>query len=198
MIDKIRKTLKSRKITFLDKSNFFSVNLMIEILEKPHIIFEKRSNNLKTQPNEISFAGGKIEENETKIEAMYRETEEELGIKKDDLILLGELDTMVSSYNRVIYPFVTLINKEVTYTLNPYEVEYIIKVPLEYFLNNNPKSIMASTTLKIKDCKDFYEVLDYNFKKGIYPIYYYNYNDIRIWGITAKIIKNFIDIIKKA
>ena len=57
----------------------------------PEILYEVRAKDLDRQPGEVCFPGGQIEEGETPLEAALRETEEELGICRDDIEIVTEL-----------------------------------------------------------------------------------------------------------
>ncbi len=201
MIDTIYKLLKNRSPKILDNYRRYAVNIILEENEKNeyNIIFERRSLNLKVQPYEISLPGGKIENEETPLFAALRETEEELLISKDTLFLLGELDTLITSFNLIINPFVTINQSKPIETFNKDEVDSLIKIPLNFFIETEPEMHQSRTIIKVNS--DFpYKIVqngeNYKFRKGSYPIYFYNYNGTVIWGITAKIVKNFIDIIQ--
>lgn len=175
---------------------------LIEINNKIHILFEVRSKNLKTQPGEISFPGGMVEEGEEFSEAAIRETCEELNINNSNIKLIGELDYIVTPFNISIYPYLAIIENidldEINF--NKDEVESILTVPLDYFLNNNPLKYSLYINPNPEDNFPFHLIPKgkaYNWRTGTYSVYFYEYLDNIIWGITARITKNFIDIIKK-
>ncbi|MCT4595491.1 MAG: CoA pyrophosphatase [Anaeromicrobium sp.] len=179
----------------------FSVLIpLIEVDNRLHVLFEVRSSNLKVQPNEICFPGGKVEKNESYKECALRETREELNIPMDSIDLIGKLDTLVLPYNLTIYPFCGKINENIEHiSYSKDEVSSIFSVPLKFFLDKNPDTY--NTHIKVYTDEQFPHHLisggrDYNWRVGTYPVYFYKYNEHIIWGITAKIIKNFIDIIK--
>ncbi len=200
-LDKIRSKLQSRKSCPLDISNNFSVFLpLIYVGKELHILFEVRAKHLKTQPGEISFPGGLVEKGESFKKACIRETQEELNISKEDIKIIGELDYINSPYNFMLYVYCGIlegINRE-EIKPNHDEVDHIFTVPINFFLVNNP--IVHNVGIKIITPDDFpYHLIQngekYNWRKGNYPVYFYVYNDYIIWGITARIIKNFIDIL---
>ena len=171
-----------------------------------HLIYESRAKSLKNQPGEISFPGGAVEKNETFKEAAIRETCEELNVKKKKIKIcnnvIGELDYIITYFNFFLCPFIGTINgisvDDMKY--NSDEVDHIFTVPVDFFMNNEPSTYRVDLKAVIKE--DFpYELIpggkEYNFRKGIYSIYFYKYQENIIWGITAKITKNFIDIMKE-
>jgi 8-oxo-dGTP pyrophosphatase MutT (NUDIX family) len=182
--------------------HYFSVLIpLIEIEGETHLIYELRSQNLNTQPGEVSFPGGRIERGEEFSQAAVRECSEELLIPEEKIELLGEADYLITPFNFVIYAFVGKINinsiEEIK--VNNYEVEEIFTVPLAYFLEHQVEKYAA--ILKSEFDQDFpYHLLPqgekYNPRQGDYQIYFYRYQDRVIWGITAEITKSFIDILK--
>lgn len=198
---KIAKKIKDRPVSIEGINKEYSVFIpIIEVKNELHILFEIRSSKLKVQPNEICFPGGKLEKNETHSECALRETSEELLLTYDDLELMGEIDTLVLPYNSIIHPFVGVINKDINeIKYNKDEVYKIFSVPLNFFLNTKPDEYY--THLDINTTNDFpYHLIcggkNYNWGRGNYPVYFYKYNNQIIWGITAKILRNFIEIIK--
>jgi 8-oxo-dGTP pyrophosphatase MutT (NUDIX family) len=182
--------------------HYFSVLIpLIEIDGEIHLIYELRSQNLNTQPGEISFPGGRIERGEEFSQAAVRECSEELLIPEKKIELLGEADYLITPFNFVIYAFVGKINVDSIEEIkvNNYEVEEIFTVPLEFFLKHDVEKYAA--VLKSEFDQDFpYHLLPqgekYNPRQGDYQIYFYRYQGRVIWGITAEITKSFIDILK--
>ena len=64
--------------------------LLTEIKGTPNIIFEVRGKNLREQPGDICFPGGKIDKDETPKEAVIREIEEELGLSFKNVEIIKE------------------------------------------------------------------------------------------------------------
>jgi len=166
-----------------------------------HILYEVRGKHLDTQPGEISFPGGSVEENEGYREAAIRETSEELNIEQEKITIIGELDYIVSPYNFTIYPYVGLINgiNSEDIGFNKEEVDHIFTVPLDFLINSEP--ILHHAKLDTLLDEDFpYHMIqngkNYNWRKGKYPIYFYEYEKYIIWGMTARFTKNFVDILK--
>ena len=143
------------------------------------ILFTKRSNKVKDHKGEISFPGGVKEAKDKDIkETAIRETVEELGISRDHIEIIGELDDYLTVTNYLITPFVGVIDREVSFTnYNKEEIDSIIVLPLSLFLEN--------------DCHRE-ELLSDDHKVHIYEV-----KEHIIWGATASILYNFISIIKR-
>lgn len=164
------------------------------------IIYELRSNNI-TQPGEISFPGGGLEEGETYKQAAIRETMEELNIEKENIQVIGELDYLVSYDNVTIHCFLGIISGVVVDKIQPNkdEVDHIFTVPLDHFLETEPDTYYLGLKTVLND--EFpYNLIpngrDYSWRDGKRSVQFYYYKDYIIWGYTAKMTRQFIDIIK--
>lgn len=172
--------------------------LLLEENGEIFMILEKRALNLRQQPGDICFPGGKCELNETPKETALRETIEELNISKEDINFIGEMDYLITPYNSIMYPFVAKI-KHFNYSVNKDEVDHAFKIPLSFFFNNNPRYYELKVGPHLDE--NFpYELINggrnYKFSSGKIDEYFYIYENHIIWGFTALIIKNFIDLLK--
>lgn len=163
------------------------------------ILFEVRASTLKHQPNEICFPGGKIDEYESPVDAAIREFYEELGVSNSSYEIISELDLFISPNNLIIHPFVALINRPLSLSINQSEVNHTFTVPIDYLLKYKPDIYMNQVTTT--PAKDFpYNLIPngnkYNFAKGSYKTLFYKYDDYIIWGITATILNNFLEKIR--
>ena len=201
-IERIRKLIKDRTPKPIDINREYSV--LIPIIDKNNrleIIFELRSNNLNTQPGQISFPGGEVEEKESFKEAAIRETMEELNIGEENINVIGELDYLVSYGNIIIRCFlgtISGINVE-NIVPNPDEVDHIFTVPLDFFLENEPDIYYLDLKTVLND--EFpYNLIpkgrEYNWRRGKHTVMFYQFKDYVIWGFTASMIKSLIDILK--
>jgi coenzyme A diphosphatase NUDT7 len=173
---------------------------LIEVGGEVHILMEVRADTLRRQPGEISFPGGMLEKGENPLQAAVREAVEELVIQEHNISVLGPLDYVVTPFNNFIYPYVGLINGVEASDLkgNRSEVNRLFTVPLDYFLDCVPQN--HPMQVYIMPDRDFpYHLIpngsNYKWRKGQYPTYFYIYQGVVIWGITARIIKNMTDIL---
>ncbi|MHA1270522.1 MAG: NUDIX hydrolase [Candidatus Helarchaeota archaeon] len=182
----VKQKLSNRKKMKLYFPDFrkSAVILLYHIKEgMPYIIFERRQKNLKCHSGEISLPGGAIEPDKDKstLDTVLRETEEELGIKRSKINIIGEIDDMFTLTSRfIISPYVGEI-EDLTVNeivINHNEVAEFFEVPLNIFL----------------DKKNFFERF-WNIKNIQVPIYYYTYKNYVIWGATGYIINQFIQIL---
>jgi len=202
-IDRFKNELASRPKAYLDINNYFSVLLpLIYVEDELHILFQVRSLQLNSQPGEICFPGGRIEEMELPLESAIRETIEELNISDSQIEILGELDLLCTPFNTVLYPYCGLL-KDIadisTINFNRQEVDSIFTVPLQTLMEAEP--IIHPLAIRFEAGADFpYSLVDngknYKWKTGTYPVYFYQYREYVIWGLTAKILNHFLEVLK--
>jgi 8-oxo-dGTP pyrophosphatase MutT (NUDIX family) len=146
--------------------------------EQYYVLFTKRTSTVATHKGEISFPGGRYEKSDgSLLNTALRESAEEIGLKPAQVEILGELDdtiTVTSSY--VISPFVALIPYPYVFRLEKNETEEIIEVPLESLINQSP-----DRRVEYKDGKPL-------------DVYTYKYQGRIIFGATARILYQFLDI----
>jgi len=145
-----------------------------------HLLFTKRAPKVRYHQGHISFPGGVVDETDrSPEEAALREADEEIGLLKDDVEILGPIDdslTFVPPF--IVHPFVGFIPHPYPFNINPKEVEKTIEVPLKFFASQVSKT--ASTPAE--------------FERGIGYAEFRYYGEL-IWGTTASIVANFITIL---
>ncbi len=198
----IKETIKNKKSVILDIIYESAVIVpIIKVDGDYHILFQVRSFSLNTQPGEICFPGGRLEDNEDAFSCAIRETSEELNISKDNIEILGELDYLVTPFNMAIYSFCGILNDVQFNSIgyNKDEVSSIFSVPIKELLKQEPQ--VSNMTIHTEPIDNFpFQLVQngkaYDWKSGIYPVYFYKYKDHIIWGIIAKILKGFLDTLK--
>ena len=143
----------------------------------PTVLLTKRSILLKNHAGEISFPGGKFSNSDKSfLDTAIRETSEEIGIAINKNQVIGCLNPVYTHTSHIlIYPYIALI-KEITEKLRPnLEVEEIINFPIKKLKT----SILKDEQLSKINIKMFKFVLD----------------DYIIWGATARILKELLDVL---
>lgn len=201
-IEHIKEKLEKRIPQSMEEMSEFAVLIpLIKNQDNWELIYELRAIDMKTQPGEVSFPGGRLEDGETFEEAAIRETMEELNINRENINILGELDYLISYANLKIRCFLgTICGIDVDkIEPNPSEVDHLFTIPIDYILNTEPKGygLELQTTYNeefpynlIPDGKD------YKFRKSKRTIYFYQYNDYIIWGYTATMTKHLSKLLK--
>ena len=147
------------------------------------ILFTKRTNSVNNHQNQISFPGGSIEKKDLNPQAAaLRETEEEIGVKKTDIEILGELKARNTTTGFFIYPFVGFIHSLKDININKIEVERIIYIPLKWLLT--PENSYTETYYGQN-------------KRGQAITSFSDYDGEKVWGVTASLVEEFLEIVKK-
>ncbi len=186
MKERLKQALSQRqKSHIVDASRVLSA-VLIPIYYKQgqyYILFTKRTERVKDHKGEISFPGGAYEERDRMlVNTALRECAEEIGLVPEAVELLGELDdfvTITSGY--IISPFVAAIPRPYPLKVDPREVEEVIEVPISALLD---KDCLRQETDTIDD--------------QVVPACFYQYQGKVIWGATAKILNQFLDIFTQA
>lgn len=165
-----------------------------------HLLFERRALTLSSQPGEICFPGGIVEKGEHPKVAAIRETCEELNLSEDQIRLIGQIDSVMTSFDMLIHCYVGVLEiefEQISHSIS--EVDELLLVPLDYLLNVQPETYKISSKFDL-DIDFPFEAIpngkNYNFKNTHYPIVFYNYEAITIWGLTARMVHNLIDLLK--
>lgn len=166
---------------------------LVKINNEVFILFEVRAKKLNSQPGDICFPGGRIDENETPKEAAEREMYEELGVK--NVSIINELDTVVRYDGIIIHPFLGSIEDVNEIKINESEVDHVFYVPLEYLFAH--EYLEVNSKINIDRPKEFpYHLIvnkeNYKFREGSHRSLFYKYEDYNIWGITAEMLHNFL------
>lgn len=203
MLEKVNK-LKGRSAKILGQEHALDFAVLLPLVyvdNKINVLFQKRASNLMHQPGEISFPGGKIEEYDGSPEkAAVRETCEELGLQPNNIEVIAPLDINVSPFNVIVYPFVGFIDNIQNVIPSPDEVEEVFCVPLEHLLENAP--IKHNMWLNVDAEQDFpFDLIpqgkNYPFGKAYIPQLFWIWQEYVIWGLTARILNNYIALLKK-
>lgn len=209
MINKLQDELK-KPPTLNGREDFKQASVLVPLIKinnELHILFEKRSSKIN-QGGEVCFPGGAVDLKYDKSteETAVRETSEEIGISKDNIRLLGQLDMVFMPSGVVVDAFVGILNIEdiKNLNINENEVEYIFTVPLNYFISTEPEifetylKILPSTinskgeeviTFPAKNL-GLPEIYHKPWGNAKHKLYLYKYNNEIIWGATAKIIED--------
>ncbi len=143
------------------------------------LLFTVRASSLRRQPGDISFPGGAIDrEDASALTAALRESEEEVGLKRSDVDVLGQLDEMPTITGFRITPFVGLVNGPYTFHQN-HEVEQLLLVPLSTLREPGAVSV---------------EQREIGPGRRI-PVYHYRYGEHDIWGITGRLVKELLELL---
>lgn len=147
------------------------------------ILLNLRSSTVAEHKNEIAFPGGRLEPEDVDIQACaLREAHEEMGIQATDVTVLGHLDVVVTRTGYAVSPIVGIIPSPYEFEVSVDEVQEVIEVPLIELLD--PKNIRHEARL--------------NFLQDLEETLSFAYEDKLIYGATAKIINQLLELIFEA
>lgn len=145
------------------------------------VVLCKRTDNVPHHKGQICFPGGSRESGDNSLlDTALREADEEMGIKRQDVQVLGRMDPVPTMTKFIITPYVCAVPMNYEFTPDTFEVEEIFNVPLQTFLEFE-KYRMAETV----------------FQGSSYPVFFIDYTDRTIWGATAKILRKFAELVKR-
>lgn len=135
------------------------------------LLFARKNPSLKYHGNQITFPGGKIDQNESPYEAALRELKEEVSISERHVTKIGLIDSQYTPVsNFTVSPFVCKIDLKATIKPDNHEIVELYKFHLEdLYTSKKPDPTLGE--------------------------HQYVLNGVRIWGLTARILDNFFRII---
>lgn len=203
-LTQIKSKLNEHRLNGEASYKYYSVLIpFVNVDGEPHLLYEVRSENLRSQPGEVCFPGGRIETDENPEATAIRETCEELGISPDQIEVYDEIESIITPFNVVIYLFVgeLKIDSIDTLNFNKDEVQRVFTVPLSHFLSNDPDAYYVKSEFSFPEDFPFHKIprgRSYNWRNGNYPIFFYDFSDEVIWGMTARMTRNLVETLNKS
>ena len=146
-------------------------------IEFPELIYTQRSSHLSTHSGEVSFPGGKADEIDLNLfGTALRESNEEISLNSKDVTELGKLNYLISRHKIEVNPFIATVDRPQVLTPNE-EIQEIFTVPLDFLLD--PANIQR-------------EVIER--QGGVWQVPSWNIKNQKIWGLTAMITVNFLNV----
>lgn len=170
LLQQLKRRLVDYQGRIIEQPTMAQAGVLVAITEEdePKLVLTRRADHLSTHSGEVAFAGGKKDAADPDIVfTALREAHEEIALPSDKVQIIGQLDQVFSRFGYIVTPVVGLVSAEQEYIANPDELDAVFKVPLNFFLENDPD--------------------DY-FKRGNFAIPSYQFDGYRIWGLTAMMI----------
>ena len=143
--------------------------------QAPHLVLTRRRAEMRRHAGEISFPGGRHDPQDAHLsDTALREAEEEIGLLRSQVTLLGELpptSTFATGY--LIHPFIGLIPAGQLWRLSPREVDAVIELPVQRLRESRTRTRL--------------ERRGFTFETDAYVV-----DEHLIWGATARIIENLL------
>ena len=170
-----------------DRSDLISAAVLVPVTAGPggatgpHILFSKKSAAVPHHKGQFAFPGGIVEQRDgSRVETALREAWEEIRLPADAVEVLGMLDdTETRATQFVITPVVGIVTRPVVFQPDGREIELVIEVPLE--------TLRDPTIFRT----ELWEVGGVGHDVHFYDV---SVEDV-IWGATARILKQFLDIV---
>jgi len=202
MAEELSGLLEGRRPGLMDVQGEYAVLVpLVECGDGLSLLYEVRSRTMRRQPGEVCFPGGRVEGAESPEACALRETEEELSIPPSAVRVLGRLDFIAHRAGFVMYPVLGLVERGAVdrMTLNPGEVDETFLVPLKHLLEHPPMEY--SYELLPQPGEDFpYETVgiprDYRWQRGREVVPVYPWKENAIWGLTGRITRHLIQLIR--
>jgi 8-oxo-dGTP pyrophosphatase MutT (NUDIX family) len=151
---------------------------VFDVAGRPHLILTKRTDSLSTHRGQVSLPGGRRDPGDpSPADTALRETEEELGIPRERIRVLGMLDdvaTFVSNF--IVTPVVGVLDARPVTVPNPGEIARVIEVPLDRVLAVDATLPPGAGVRELR-----------------YPL-----DGEDVWGATARILRGFSDLVRGA
>jgi 8-oxo-dGTP pyrophosphatase MutT (NUDIX family) len=121
--------------------------VLIPIVERQaglRVLFTRRADHLARHAGQVSFPGGRLHEgDDDEVAAALRETEEEVGLSRTFVTVMGELDRYETGTGFAIHPFVGLVRDGFALKIDSAEVAEVFEVPLAFLMdpaNHEPRT----------------------------------------------------------
>ena len=184
----IKQALSKRVKKRIDDSRRRRSAVLMPLFERDGqycLLFTRRTDEVNYHKGQICFPGGGISsQDKTAQETALRESFEEIGIRPEDVEILGELDDMYTvASDFIITPFVGVIPGSYHFVSNPTEVKEILSIPLNAFWKETRFWLEGSS------------LIGSNGAAHPYDAHFFEYQCNVVWGATARILKGFLDML---
>lgn len=203
-LESVKEKIGRHRRGLLDAGRYRTSAVFIPLLTPKEgscsVLFTVRSPKLLTQPGEICFPGGHVSPADAcEEDTAVRETCEELGLDPADLEVWGSLDVLVSPFGQIIYPFAGFLRKPEAIRPNPAEVEEVFVAELPFLLTLVPQYHEITFRVHPPETFPFHRIpqgRNYPWRPAVWPELFYDIHGRTVWGITARILHHFLNIVQ--
>jgi 8-oxo-dGTP pyrophosphatase MutT (NUDIX family) len=157
--------------------------VLIPLLLQPNglsVLLTQRTTHLRDHGGQISFPGGRMDpEDAGPNETALRESEEEIGLERERVEIIGQLPEYLTVSGYSVTPIIGLVKPQAEYVLDEFEVADIFEVPLSFLMD--PAN---------------HQVRVWQSEQGSRRFYSMPYEGRFIWGATAGILRNLYHLLK--
>lgn len=145
---------------------------------EPKLILTRRASHMSMHSGEVAFPGGKQDKTDASlVETALRESQEEIGLMPQDVQVIGQTGTVISRFGIEVTPVVGIVAEDTKLVANTEELDRIFQVPVHFFLK-----------------KENLQYDRWQEKGVVYDIPRFQYQEYPIWGLTAIMLTEFLNI----
>ena len=185
MLDELRRRVQAHSPLALPSDRPFpeaAVLMPITRSDEPQLVLTLRASHLSTHGGEVAFPGGRRDPGDHDLlRTALRESEEEIGLPPGLVEVVGPLSPLVSRFGIKVTPYVGVVPDFVEYQPNDAEIAAVFSVPLAFF-REDPREVTHR--------------IDYQGRSWYVPSY--QYNDYKIWGLTAIMVVELVNLLYDA
>ncbi len=185
LLERARAALASYRPLTIEEPGTVPAAVLVPIYLKDgqaHVLLTERTHHVEHHKGQISFPGGARDpEDPDLLTTALRESFEEAGIRPEDVEVIGRLDDIVTITNYLVTPYVGVLRCQSGYQFSPHprEVASLLEVPLPHLLDWRNMEL---------------ELRHWRGTPVLAPAF--RWNGYHIWGATARILKQFLDLLQ--
>lgn len=142
------------------------------------VVFTRRTESVEHHRGQISFPGGGEEPGDATLwHTALRESEEELGIRPEDVLALGRLTPLTTSTNFYVEPFVAAIPQPYVFRPAEAEIAEVLEIPVAALMD---PSVLEERRLPGRE----------------EPVLFFHHGDQVIWGVTARMVAELLEALQ--
>jgi 8-oxo-dGTP pyrophosphatase MutT (NUDIX family) len=179
LADKLARTLRYRSAQTVTGNGYQPAAVLVPIQERgddDYLVLIKRADHLPTHKGQIAFPGGRVDAGDANATATaLRECYEEIGVGVECVRVLGRLDEFTAGYGFVVTPVIGVIPADCEFRIDPLETTAVASVPVAQLMQ---PANFATDGVSL----------------GGHPSYHFYVNGWDVWGVTARIIVQLLEI----
>jgi coenzyme A diphosphatase NUDT7 len=201
--------------TIIARHKYFNAAVLVSFYEEAgglYLVFEKRARNTR-QGGDLGFPGGAREKGDASfLETAVRETMEELGLRRDEIEVLGKLGTLVTPGGTLVEAYVgqLLVESLDALDYDRSEVEELVQIPFSFFIDTPPETYVLTVETQPYRVTDgtrvpfpaqelgLPEMYHRSWRGRDRTVYLYRYGERVVWGIAGEIVYETVQRTKEA
>ena len=158
--------------------------VLVPLIDRPDgltVLLTHRTTHLANHAGQVSFPGGRVDLADGDVEeTALRETQEETGLDRSHVRIIGRLDIYITRTGFAVTPVVGVVTPPFELAPDPFEVAEVFEVPLSFLLDSNN-----------------HQVCSREFEGTVRYFYAMPYGRHYIWGATAGILMNLYEFLRE-